>query len=156
MAKKNKDTFFSPLGLKIYDAFIEEEGDGYDKDTLISAINRFLSTRSNVKLYKDNVRDKTLLDEGRLFGSIDNTIAYLTELKKEGYVEIEQEWYSYEENGFNAVKIREETDEEHLSRLVSKVEKVYRQMEKELDEKAIKRKKIAEYEKKIEELKKAL
>jgi hypothetical protein len=50
------------------------------------------------------------IDTDNLFGNIDKVISFLELLKSEGYTEIDEKWYGYEDNYFVASKQEEETD----------------------------------------------
>ncbi len=100
----------------------------------------------------DKIKDVTRtehIDEETLFCDIDTAVQNLQKLKAEGWTEIQQKWWGYEDNEFVAVKYNEETDDEYWERL-----------HKDLDGYLIKRdkmkRKIAATEKRISELKKEL
>lgn len=96
------------------------------------------------------------IDREKLFGNIDDTIKLLEQLKKDGFTGIEENWIGYEDNEFCAYKIEDETEEELEQRLFHTVQNiifVYEEEERRRDE--IKRK-IADKQKELNELKKQL
>lgn len=107
----------------------------------------------NLHVRRAETRHTIDVNKGDIFGSIDRTIATLTELKAKGYTSFEEEWAGYETNYLVAAITESETDEEYYRRFANEVNKAY---EKEMEEKAkktAKEKKIKQLEKELAELK---
>ena len=96
------------------------------------------------------------IDEQKFFGDIDRMITYLTKLKAEGYIRVVQHWYGYEDNGFLAEKIDNETEKEMLDRFRDIIEEKVEALEREINDKKKKMKEIDVLNRKIKELEKGL
>ena len=96
------------------------------------------------------------IDEQKFFGDIDKMITYLTKLKAEGYTRVVQHWYGYEDNGFLAEKIDNETEKEMLDRFRDIIEEKVEALEREINDKKKKMKEIDVLKRKIKELEKGL
>lgn len=96
------------------------------------------------------------IDEKEFFGDIDRMIKYLTKLKAEGYTSVVQQWYGYEENGFLAKKIDNETEKEMLDRFRDIIEEKVEALEREIKDKKKKLNEIDVLKRKIKELEKGL
>lgn len=143
---------------------IDEKLEKEIKDRVIASDDFDLIDRVWKKYKETNAIEKETvehqsshLDKDKLFAdSIDETIAYLQSLKKEGYQYIDEGWSGYEDNYFIAVKEELETDDEFVRRIGTDLnlevrsEKV-RQMEirRMQEEIARKKKEIQELERQI-------
>ncbi len=97
-----------------------------------------------------NYREEITIDSDKLFAAnIDDSINYLLELKKDGWVGIDEAWSGYEDNYFVACKYIKEPDVVYKDR-IEKLIKGY--IPGILEEE----KKIKKKEKMIEKLKKEL
>lgn len=124
----------------------------FDKENhdVVSKILKDLDT--SVKKIQHSIE----IDREKLFGNIDDTIKLFEQLKKDGFTGIEENWIGYEDNEFCAYKIEDETEDELEQRLFHTVQNiifVYEEEERRRDE--IKRK-IADKQKELNELKKQL
>lgn len=124
----------------------------FDKENhdVVSKILKDLDT--SVKKIQHSIE----IDREKLFGNIDDTIKLFEQLKKDGFTGIEENWIGYEDNEFCAYKIEDETEDELEQRLFHTVQNiifVYEEEERKRDE--IKRK-IADKQKELNELKKQL
>jgi len=109
-------------------------------------------------MYKQIIRINTIsLDEDTLFNDINKVISYLNSIKsqyKNGEsIYLNQEWSGYEDNYFEIVVERQETDEECLAR-EEEAEREKRRGEKRKEAEECKRKKAIQQ--KIDNLKKQL
>ena len=68
-------------------------------------------------LTRRKVWHSTYISKDSIFSNIDSVIEYLQNLKKEGYVYLEEEWTGYENYDINAFKYEEEHDDEYYNRL---------------------------------------
>ena len=118
-------------------------------------ILKALDKIDKIGAYKDffepvsDYREEITIDSDKLFSKIDDSINYLLELKKDGWVGIDEAWSGYEDNYFVACKYIKEPDDVYKDR-IEKLIKGYIPgiLEKE--------KKIKEKEEMIEKLKKEL
>ena len=149
MAKKNK---MSELACE-YEISEEMLAGVYywtDEDISLNDVARIIR---NLHVRREETRHTIDVKKSDIFGSIDKTIATLTELKAKGYTSLFEEWAGYETNYLVAAVTESETDEEYYRRFARKVNKAY---EKEMEEKAkktAKKKKIKQLEKELAELK---
>lgn len=96
------------------------------------------------------------IDREKLFGNIDDTIKLLEQLKKDGFTGIEENWIGYEDNEFCAYKIEDETEDELEQRLFNIVQNIVFEQAKEKRKKDELKRKIADKQKELNELKKQL
>ena len=92
------------------------------------------------------VERRETVDERTIFGNIDTVVENLRKLKAEGWTEILQKWYGYEDNGFVAIRYEAETDEEYY-------ERIHNDLHKYLINRKEKKQKKAETEAEIKRLK---
>ena len=99
-------------------------------------------------------KESDCLDEDKLFAdTIDETLAYINSLKKEGWTSIEQKWSGYEDNYFVACKTVLEDDDDYAKRIGRDIlnEKVRIEVSRR-EEVDAKRKKIEALEDEIKKL----
>lgn len=68
-------------------------------------------------LTRRKVWHSTYISKDSIFSNIDSVIEYLQNLKKEGYLYLEEEWTRYEDYDISAFKYEDETDNEYYTRL---------------------------------------
>ena len=97
-----------------------------------------------------NYREEITIDSDKLFAAnIDDSINYLLELKKDGWVGIDEAWSGYETNYFVACKYIKEPEDAYKERIENLIKEYIPNILEE-------EKKIKEKEEMIEKLKKEL
>jgi basic membrane lipoprotein Med (substrate-binding protein (PBP1-ABC) superfamily) len=128
----------------------------FDED--LKYFERAIASVEDQKLLERQIANHYLiLDHDRLFANdIDDTIKYISELKEQGYTSISEVWYGYEDNGFEADKYEQETDDEYVNRLVSLLEEEIKKIKEKVKESIRKSEEIKRLENRIKELKSEL
>lgn len=90
-----------------------------DDFNLINEVWTKLLNNKKINLERIMVeKESDCLDEDKLFANtIDETLAYINSLKKDGWTSIEQKWCGYEDNYFVARKTVLEDDDDYAERV---------------------------------------
>lgn len=133
----------------------DEKSDLYDEDyesdwtyeDVVCSLEEYARHNGFKELEKGKlVERRKVVDEDFIFGDIDAVAENLRKLKAEGWTEILQKWYGYEDNEFVAIRYEAETDEEYY-------ERIHNGLDKYLYERDRKKQKIEAKEKRMAELK---
>lgn len=126
--------------------------DGRGSKYIERALIALSKAENHDALLRAKVRHDKVIEEDNIFCEIDETIDFLTTLKKKGYTSIDQRWSGYEDNYFVAVKFSDETDSEYHKRLADTITHYIEGYLKEDDEKELRKRRIRELEKELQQL----
>lgn len=139
----------------------DEKSDFYDEDyvsdwtyeDVVCSLEEYARHNGFKELERGKlVERRKVVDEDFIFGDIDTVVENLRKLKAEGWTEILQKWYGYEDNEFVAIRYEAETDEEYYERIHNNLDKYLMDRYKKKCEKAKKEKEIARLKAEIERL----
>ena len=147
MTQEKKKQIADIVKRRIYSCYF-----GCKYEHILKALDKI----DKIGAYKDffepvlDYREEITIDSDKLFAAnIDDSIKYLSELKKDGWSGIDENWTGYESNYFVAYKYIKEPEDAYKERLVSLIEGYIPGILEE-------EKKIREKEEMIEMLKKEL
>lgn len=123
----------------------DEKSDFYDEDyasdwtyeDVVCSLDEYVRNNGFKELDRGKlVERRKVVDEDFIFGDIDTVTANLQKLKAEGWTEILQKWYGYEDNEFVAIRYEAETEDEYYERIHNGLDKYLIDREKKKQKKA--------------------
>lgn len=130
-----------------------------DDFNLINEVWTKLLNNKKINLERIMVeKESDCLDEEKLFANtIDETLAYINSLKKEGWTSIKERWSGYENNYFVACKTVLENNDDYAERVGREI--LNKEVEKEVlrrEENERKKKEVKRLKDKINEIEKSI